>query len=52
VVRTLVGQFIAVCQTATGGDATAIFTDRDGAVIERTFNGDTRVNGEPVAYES
>lgn len=29
-----------------------LFTDRDGVVIERTFNGDTRINGERVAYET
>ena len=32
--------------------STASLTDRDGVVIERTFNGDTRINGERIAYET
>jgi hypothetical protein len=31
--------------------SSAAFTDRDGVAIERTFNGDTRVDGKRVAYE-
>lgn len=30
----------------------ASFTDREGNIIERIFEGDARVNGERVAYES
>lgn len=32
--------------------ASATFTDRDGATIERVFGGDTRINGRRLAYET
>jgi hypothetical protein len=31
---------------------TGAYTDRDGVVITRTFNGDTKIAGERVAYET
>jgi hypothetical protein len=31
---------------------TARFVDRDGVAIERFFDGDTRINGQRVAYET
>ena len=43
---------LTIAEKSPGADATATFTDHDGVTIERTFNGDTRVNGERVAYET
>lgn len=34
------------------GDGAASFTDHDGTSIERSFDRDTRINGERVAYET
>ncbi|MGF1603196.1 MAG: hypothetical protein ACFCU8_14465, partial [Thermosynechococcaceae cyanobacterium] len=31
---------------------TATFIDRDGIQVERTFNGDTLINGQRLAYET
>lgn len=43
---------VRVQKATPDGAASATFTDRAGTRLERTFHGDTRVNGERVAYET
>ena len=43
---------LEVAEKTDGGEAAATFTDHGGNTIERTFDGDTRINGEREKYET